>query len=69
MPPSLRERREAIVRDTWSRRTVHDFDATIGTFTHPHYELMPDGFGLRRRGGGAHNFKTSRTAFPDQRNE
>ena len=48
---------------------VHDFDATIATFSHPRYELIATGQVLRRRRGGARVLRASRTAFPDQRNE
>ncbi len=66
---TLRDRREAIVREHMESENVHDFDTTIGTFAHPRYELIAtdeiyDGEAEVRR-----YFEESRTAFPDQRNE
>jgi len=65
----LRAQREAVVRQHMEAENVHDFDATIGTFTHPRYELIAtdrihDGETAVRA-----YFKETRTAFPDQRNE
>ena len=44
-----------------------DFDATIGTFSHPRYALMGDVFDGEAEVRGY--FAESRAAFPDQRNE
>jgi steroid delta-isomerase-like uncharacterized protein len=65
----LREVRERIVREHMESENRHDFDATIGTFSHPRYELIAtdrihDGEAAVRA-----YFKETRTAFPDQRNE
>jgi steroid delta-isomerase-like uncharacterized protein len=65
----LRERREALVREHMESENDHDFDTTIGTFSHPRYEIVPtdevyDGESEVRR-----YFAETRTAFPDQRNE
>jgi steroid delta-isomerase-like uncharacterized protein len=65
----LREHREALVREHMDSENVHDFDATIGTFAHPRYEIVPtdevyDGESEVRR-----YFAETRAAFPDQRNE
>ena len=43
MDPQVRAKREAIVRAHMESENVHDFDATIGTFSHPRYELIPSG--------------------------
>ena len=40
MTNDLRARREAIVREHMESENVHDFDATIATFSHPRYELI-----------------------------
>jgi predicted ester cyclase len=66
---SLRARREATVRRHMQAENVHDFDAVIGTFGHPRYELVAtdqvhDGEAAVRA-----YFRETRTAFPDQRNE
>jgi ketosteroid isomerase-like protein len=66
---TLRSRREAIVRRHMESENVHDFDATIGTFSHPRYELialrhLDDGlvveFGLR---GTHHGFAPTGRSF------
>jgi len=48
---------------------VHDFDATIGTFSHPRYEIIPTGAVYDGEEAVRAYFKESRAAFPDQRNE
>lgn len=68
-PNDLRARREREVRIHMESENVHDFDATIGTFSHPRYELIAtdqvhDGEAEVRK-----YFKQSRGAFSDQRNE
>lgn len=65
----LRARREAIVRAHMESENVHDFDATIGTFSHPRYELIPSGQVHDGEAAVRAYFKETRTAFPDQRNE
>ncbi len=65
----LRGRREETVRLHMEAENVHDFDTVIGTFSHPRYELIAtdqihDGEAAVRE-----YFRTSRSAFPDQRNE
>ena len=66
---TLREAREATVREHMESENVHDFDTTIGTFEHPRYELIAtdeihDGEAEVRA-----YFAETREAFPDQRNE
>jgi steroid delta-isomerase-like uncharacterized protein len=65
----LRQRREAIVLEHMDSENRQDFDATIGTFSHPRYELVPtaDVFDGETEVRGY--FAESRGAFPDQRNE
>ncbi len=65
----LRERREAIVREHMESENRHDFDATIATFDHPRYELVPTGDVFDGEQAVRAYFLESRTAFPDQRNE
>jgi steroid delta-isomerase-like uncharacterized protein len=65
----LRTRREAVVRRHMEAENVHDFDAVIGTFSHPRYELIATD---RVHDGEAEvrdYFRETRSAFPDQRNE
>ena len=40
---TLRERREAIVREHMESENRHEFDVTMGTFDHPRYELIATG--------------------------
>jgi steroid delta-isomerase-like uncharacterized protein len=66
---SLRQRREAIVREHMESENRHDFDTTIATFDHPRYELVPTGDVFDGEEEVRAYFAESRTAFPDQRNE
>jgi hypothetical protein len=40
---TLRERREAVVREHMESENRHEFDATMATFGHPRYEIVPTG--------------------------
>ena len=66
---TLRDRREAVVREHMESENRHDFDATIETFKHPRYEIIPTGEVFDGEEAVRGYFATSRTAFPDQRNE
>jgi steroid delta-isomerase-like uncharacterized protein len=66
---ALRAHREAIVRTHMQSENVHDFDTTIKTFGHPHYEIIPTGQVYDGETEVREYFRTTRTAFPDQRNE
>ena len=65
----LRERREAIVREHMESENRHEFDVTLATFDHPRYEIVPTGEVYDGAEEVAGYFLSSRTAFPDQRNE
>ena len=65
----LRERRLAVVREHMETENVHDFDATMATFDHPRYEIVPTGDVFDGPEEVAEYYRTSREAFPDQRNE
>src|SRR3954454_24577293 len=65
----LRARREAVVREHMESENVHDFDTTIGTFSHPRYEIVPTGDTYDGEQEVRRYFAESRAAFPDQRNE
>ena len=67
--PDLRARREAVVREHMASENRHDFDATMATFAHPRYELMATGRVFDGRDAVLGYFRSSRAAFPDQRNE
>ncbi|HEY2389458.1 MAG TPA: ester cyclase [Candidatus Binatia bacterium] len=66
--PSLRERREAVVREHMESENRLDFEATLGTFKHPRYEIIPTGDVFDGTDAVRGYFAASRTAFPDQRN-
>ena len=40
---TLRERREALVREHMESENRHEFDVTLRTFSHPRYEIVPTG--------------------------
>jgi steroid delta-isomerase-like uncharacterized protein len=67
--PTLRERHEAVVREHMDSENRHEFDATLATFSHPRYELVPTGEIHDGADAVMGYFTSSRTAFPDQRNE
>ncbi len=66
---TLRARREAVVREHMESENRHDFDATIGTFARPRYEIVPTGDVYDGEEAVRGYFAASRGAFPDQRNE
>ena len=65
----LRERRLAIVREHMESENRHEFDATMATFDHPRYEIVPTGDVYDGAEEVAEYFRVTRAAFPDQRNE
>ena len=65
----LRKKREEVVRRHMESENVHDFDATISTFSHPRYELIVTDQVHDGEAEVREHFKQSRSAFPDQRNE
>ena len=67
--PDIRAAREAIVREHMDSENRHDFDATIATFAHPRYELIATGEVHDGEDSVRAYYRTSRTTFPDQRNE
>jgi steroid delta-isomerase-like uncharacterized protein len=66
---ALRARREAVVREHMESENVHDFDATIDTFSHPRYELVATGEVHDGERAVRAYYEETRRAFPDQRNE
>ena len=66
---TLRDRREAVVREHMESENRHEFDVTLGTFHHPRYEIVPTGDVYDGPEEVAEYFRTTREAFPDQRNE
>jgi steroid delta-isomerase-like uncharacterized protein len=67
--PELRAERERIVRRHMEAENVHDWDTVIGTFAHPRYELVGTGAVHDGETAVREYFRTTRAAFPDQRNE
>ncbi|HZR83992.1 MAG TPA: ester cyclase [Candidatus Binatia bacterium] len=65
----LRARREAVVREHMESENRHAFDVTLKTFLHPHYELIATGEVFDGEEEVSRYYRTSRAAFPDQRNE
>ena len=65
----LRVFRERLVRDHMESENIHDFDATIDTFSHPRYEIIPTGQIYDGEAEVRRYFDETRAAFPDQRNE
>jgi len=65
---SLRERREAVVRAHMETENRLDFEATLRTFKHPRYELIPTGEVIDGTDAVRGYYAASRLAFPDQRN-
>jgi steroid delta-isomerase-like uncharacterized protein len=67
--PLLRKKREEIVREHMDSENRHEFDATLETFDHPRYELIPTGEVHDGPEEVMAYFEETRRAFPDQRNE
>jgi len=65
----LRAAREAIVREHMESENRHDYDATIATFGHPRYEIVPTGQVHDGEAEVLAYHRNQRTAFPDQRHE
>lgn len=66
---SAGSRREAVVREHMSSENRRDFDATLKTFLHPRYELVGSGRVFDGEEEVRQYYASSRSAFPDQRNE
>jgi steroid delta-isomerase-like uncharacterized protein len=64
----LRAARERIVREHMDSENRHEFDATLATFDHPRYEIVPTGDVYDGPEAVMGYFTESRAAFPDQRN-
>jgi steroid delta-isomerase-like uncharacterized protein len=66
--PELRAAREAVVQAHMDSENRHDFEATLGTFQHPRYELVATGDVYDGPEAVRRYYRETRTAFPDQRN-
>lgn len=63
--PSLRAKRQAVVREHIDSERDHDFDRTLATFTRPRYEVMPTGDVFDSDADVLTFLKESHVAFPD----
>lgn len=66
---TTRLRREAAVRRHMESENTHELEVTLGTFSHPRYELVATGAVHDGDAAVREYFRETRTAFPDQRNE
>jgi steroid delta-isomerase-like uncharacterized protein len=70
----LRQRRLALIHEHMDTEVAHDFDRTLATFKdesggHPHYEIMATGQVFDGDDEVMGYYRTTRTAFPDQRHD
>ena len=66
---TLRDRREAVVREHMESENRHEFDVTLRTFAHPRYELIASGEVYDGEEAVRGYYAATRAAFPDQRNK
>jgi steroid delta-isomerase-like uncharacterized protein len=66
---ATRQWREETVRRHMESENTHDLEVTLGTFSHPRYELVATGQVYDGEAEVREYFRQTRTAFPDQRNE
>jgi steroid delta-isomerase-like uncharacterized protein len=66
---SLRKRRERQVLEHMDSENRQEFDDTLETFEHPRYEIIPTGDVYDGAEEVAEYYRSTRTTFPDQRNE
>lgn len=65
----LQERRLAVVREHMQSENEHHFDVALQTFEHPRYEIVATGDVYDGAEEVSEYYRSSRAAFPDQRNE
>jgi steroid delta-isomerase-like uncharacterized protein len=65
----LKERQMAVVREHMASENELRFDDTLATFAHPRYELIGTGQVYDGEEAVSAYYASSRTVFPDQRNE
>ena len=66
---TLRQRRLDVVATHMASENELDFATTLGTFAHPRYELVGTGQVYDGVDEVSAYYRSSRAAFPDQRNE
>lgn len=64
-----RERRERVVIEHMESENVQEWDRTMQTFSHPRYELIPNGRVIDGAEEVDAYWHHGRSVFPDQRNE
>lgn len=69
MSEALHAARIKTVRNHMAWECTHDWDAVIGTFSHPRYEMHGTGAVFDGEQEVRGYFDASRAAFPDQANE
>ena len=66
----LRDRRLEVIREHMDTEVTKEFDRTLATFNgHPHYEIMATGQVFDGDDEVMGYYRTTRTAFPDQRHD
>jgi steroid delta-isomerase-like uncharacterized protein len=66
----LRRRRVALVEEHFRTEVAQEFERTLATFNgHPHYEIVPTGQVFDGDDEVMGYYRTTRTAFPDQRHD
>jgi steroid delta-isomerase-like uncharacterized protein len=69
MDDALRMSRELLVLEHMDSENRHEYGATMATFDHPRYEIVPTGEVYDGEEEVNRYFAETRRAFPDQRNE
>jgi steroid delta-isomerase-like uncharacterized protein len=70
MDDDLRRRRVALVEEHFRTEVTQEFERTLATFNgHPHYEIVPTGQVFDGDDEVMGYYRTTRTAFPDQRHD
>jgi steroid delta-isomerase-like uncharacterized protein len=68
--PDLEQRRIALIQEHMHTEVSHEFERTLGTFQgHPRYEIMSTGQVFDGADAVMGYYRTTRSAFPDQRHE
>jgi steroid delta-isomerase-like uncharacterized protein len=66
----LRQRRLALIEEHMNTEVTKEFDRTLATFNgHPRYEIMATGQVFDGDDEVMNYYRTTRTAFPDQRHD
>jgi steroid delta-isomerase-like uncharacterized protein len=69
MSADLRADREAVVREHFESESAQNFEVTLATFDHPHYEVIATGSTYDGADEVMGYYTMTRTAFPDQRHD